>query len=75
MRQNGIIVVCVIVALLVAAFAWYVYSCQDDWCFLFEWQKIRATNSYEECVARGFPIEESSPARCRAGSKIFVGGL
>lgn len=33
---------------------------------------MRATNSFEECVAHGFPVMESYPRQCRAGDRVFV---
>lgn len=33
---------------------------------------INSTNSFAECVKRGFPVMESYPRQCRAGDKTFV---
>jgi len=57
---------------LAGAFALYLSACEDDWCMHFEWQKVRMTNNFEDCVARGFPVMESYPRQCRAGDKTFV---
>ena len=57
---------------IIAAFWFFGIACQDDWCFIFEWQRVRATNSFEECVVRGFPVMESYPRQCRAGDKTFT---
>lgn len=69
------IIIIVIVLIIAASLLLFIKSCEDDWCFIFEWQKIKATNSFEECAARGFPIEESYPRNCRAGGKVFIEGL
>lgn len=52
--------------------SYYLLACEDDWCFMFEWQKIRATHTFEECILRGFPVLESYPRQCKAGDKSFV---
>ena len=49
----------------------YLYLCEDDWCFHYEWQKIKNTNSFGECLARGFPTVDTLPRVCYAGNKIF----
>ncbi|MBI2056539.1 MAG: Gmad2 immunoglobulin-like domain-containing protein [Candidatus Sungbacteria bacterium] len=62
-----------IIALVIAAAGvWFLNQCEDDWCFLFEWQKVRAADSFERCAALGFPMMESYPRQCRAGAKSFV---
>jgi hypothetical protein len=50
----------------------FFYNCQTDSCLIFEWQKIRAVDSFERCEALGFPVMESYPRQCRAGDKIFT---
>ncbi|MBI4225272.1 MAG: Gmad2 immunoglobulin-like domain-containing protein, partial [Candidatus Sungbacteria bacterium] len=50
----------------------FLLQCEDDWCFMFEWQKIRAADSFERCANLGFPIAESYPRQCRAGGKMFI---
>ena len=63
------------IAILAGAFlGWDVLKCQDDWCFMFEWQKIRAADSFEHCVSLGFPVIEVYPPECRAGGKSFPEG-
>lgn len=37
-----------IVFALVASFVFLYFGCEDDWCLVFNWQKIRATGTYEE---------------------------
>lgn len=55
----------IVLIVLIGIFIWFLNACEDDWCFYFQWQKIRATNSFEECVARGFGVMESYPRQCR----------
>lgn len=50
----------------------YVFACEDDWCAVFGWQKVKLTSNFEECVSLGFPVTESSPRECRAGEKTFI---
>lgn len=47
-------------------------SCEDDWCQIFTWQKVRAAKSFEDCARLGFPVQESYPRVCRAGDKSFT---
>lgn len=54
------------------AFSYYLISCEDDSCFIFEWQRTKATKNFEECVLRGFPVLESYPRQCKADGKVFV---
>lgn len=72
MINKSLIIATVIILFFASAFIWIIKSCEDDFCFVFEKQKIKATASFEECAARGFPIEESYPRRCRADGKVFV---
>lgn len=63
------------IAILAGVFlGWDVLKCEDDWCFLFEWQKIRAADSFERCVSLGFPVIKVYPPECRAGGKSFPKG-
>jgi hypothetical protein len=55
--------------------AWLAFSCEDDWCLLFEWQKVRVTRTFDECAFRGFPVLDAKPPECRAGDKIFYAGV
>ena len=63
-------------AVLVGAGIWFFsYGCQSDWCLVGEGQKIQATNSYQQCVARGFPVSTAAnPWICTAGDKFFIEG-
>ena len=75
-RKLSIVIVIIILAIFaIASLVLILRSCEDDWCFVFEWQKIRATHGFEECAARGFPVEESYPRRCRAGGRVFIEGI
>lgn len=60
------------VLIFAAIYAFYLFRCEDDWCFFFEWQRIHRTDSFAECAARGFPVAESHPRACRAGDKVFI---
>ncbi len=71
MNQKQTIALVVIIA-VVAIFITFVGLCKDDWCFLFDWQKANAADSFERCAALGFPIMESFPRQCRAGEKTFT---
>ncbi|TSC67732.1 MAG: hypothetical protein G01um101466_654 [Parcubacteria group bacterium Gr01-1014_66] len=51
--------------------AFFLFQCEDDWCFVFQWQKIRAANSFERCAELGFPVTQSHPRQCNAGRKSF----
>ncbi|HLC99620.1 MAG TPA: hypothetical protein VJC11_01505 [Patescibacteria group bacterium] len=73
--KKYILIGIIVLAFLGAIYATYLIGCEDDWCFQYEWQKVNATNSFEECEARGFPIMESYPPQCRAGNKTFVKDL
>lgn len=54
------------------AFSYYLISCEEDACFIFDWQKTKATKNFEDCVLRGFPVLESYPRQCKADGKVFV---
>lgn len=71
-RRNFFIVIIPLFAVLLAGGSFFFYSCEDDWCLLFDWQKIRVTQSFEECEARGFPVMQTYPRQCVAGSATFV---
>lgn len=61
-----------IVGIIAALGVLFLNVCEDDWCFIFDWQKIRAADSFERCAALGFPVMESYPRQCRAGDKHFT---
>ncbi len=64
------VIICVVI--VAALFVAYLKLCQDDWCFVFQWQKIKYTNSFAECETRGFPILETYPRVCKSGNKTFT---
>ncbi|RJQ36354.1 hypothetical protein C4552_03645 [Candidatus Parcubacteria bacterium] len=70
--RTGLVITILIIAALIGLATALLYTCEDDWCFWFEWQKVRATNDFATCVARGFPVTESHPRQCRAGDKTFT---
>lgn len=51
---------------------WFIFSCTDDWCFVSQWQKIQAADSFARCAGLGFPVAESYPRQCHAGGKTFT---
>jgi len=67
-----IIALAVLVLVVAGLFTFYIASCEDDWCFIFTWQKVKSVNSFADCENRGFPVMESYPRQCRAGDKTFV---
>lgn len=71
--KNKIMIWTVVIIVAVAAiFILFLKLCEDDWCFIFEWQKIRHTSSFLECETRGFPVLETYPRVCKAGDKTFI---
>lgn len=68
MKLLSILLICAIIFFVI----WFLFTCNDDWCGLFAFQKERMADSFERCVALGFPIMESHPRQCRAGDKLFV---
>lgn len=65
-----------IIILLSAGAAFAVTKlCQDDWCYVFPWQKQTAEaaiNNFEDCVHAGNPVAESYPRQCIANGKSFT---
>jgi hypothetical protein len=62
----------ILIIVIVLVGTWFLFACQDDWCFVFDWQKARATTSFEDCVIRGFSVRGTEGARtCHAGPKAF----
>ncbi len=70
--KSLIIIVGILTVVGVGLGGWFVFSCTDDWCFVFQWQKIRAADNFERCAGLGFPVAESYPRQCRAGEKSFT---
>ncbi|MDO8492224.1 MAG: Gmad2 immunoglobulin-like domain-containing protein [bacterium] len=63
------VIILVVIGGLIGAF---LYNCEDDWCYVTDWQKVRATDSFVRCEQLGFPVMESYPRQCKAGGKTFV---
>ncbi|MDO8521451.1 MAG: Gmad2 immunoglobulin-like domain-containing protein [bacterium] len=72
MQKKFLIAVCGLLLLSAVLTGVFLFSCEDDWCFVTEWQKVKAADSFERCVSLGFPVMESYPRQCRAGDKLFV---
>lgn len=64
--------VILIFILLVGGLGLFIYGCEDDWCYITDWQKARAVDSFELCAGFGFPVMESYPRQCSAGGKTFT---
>lgn len=64
--------VLILIILVGAAVGFLAFACEDDWCYVTPWQKVRAADSYARCVELGFPINKSLPPQCVAGSKVFT---
>jgi len=62
----------ILIIVIAAGIGFLAFACDNDWCYLTNWQKVRAADSYERCVQLGFPINKSMPAQCVAGSKVFT---
>ncbi len=69
------IIACVILLAFAVVAGAFLFACEDDWCFVMEWQKVRAADSFERCLSLGFPVMESYPRQCRAGDRNFVEDL
>lgn len=72
MRAKLFVVACGALLLWAVSVGTFLSLCEDDWCFVTTWQKVRAADSFERCVSLGFPVAESHPRQCQAGEKIFV---
>lgn len=60
------------VLVTVAAFgAILLAGCRDNRCLVFDWQKIRAADSFARCAELGFPVTGSYQRQCQAGDKTF----
>ena len=66
-----ILTIILIIAAGIAGWFW-LNNCQSDACLIFQWQKVKAADSFERCAQLGFPVMESYPRQCRAGSKSFT---
>ena len=71
--MNKVIIIIVLILVVVGGGALaFLYGCEDDWCYVTNWQKAMATDSFVRCEMFGFPVMESYPRQCRAGGKIFT---
>lgn len=52
----------------------YLWNCEDDWCFHYEWQVKKNTNTFAECINRGYPITTNSLGQevCSIGNKKLI---
>ncbi len=62
----------VVLAIIIGLFILTLVKCEDDWCFVTDWQKEKYTNDFATCADRGFPILETYPRVCKAGDKTFT---
>ncbi len=62
-----------IIVLSLAIAGLFLVSCQDDWCVMFDWQKL-PPRSFVECKERGFSNADTRtyPPTCVAGDKTFT---
>lgn len=68
-------IVSVIIGILVVGglvVAGVTYLCQDDWCYVFPWQKQKLVHSFDDCSRLGYPILETFPEQCRVGTRTFT---
>ena len=61
----------VLVSVCIGAILFILLGCSKDICLVFEWQKVRSVDSFEDC-AKFFPVMESFPRRCMAGGENYV---
>lgn len=66
-----VIILLLVIIVLGAAYV-TLANCAEDWCLVFESQKVKLVNNFESCAALGFPIMESYPRQCRAGDKTYT---
>lgn len=64
--------VIVIAAIIIALFVIDLTTCNSNWCFVTNWQKVKHTNDFATCADRGFPILQTYPRVCKAGDKTFT---
>lgn len=72
MKIKFIMIAFGVLAIIAGLVGLFLFQCEDDWCFVFEWQKIQAADSFSRCANLGFPVMESYPRQCRAGTKLFL---
>lgn len=47
MKTTFIKITLVVLLFIAGVAGWFLLQCEDDWCFIFEWQKIRAADRIE----------------------------
>jgi len=73
MTTNILTLVLVLIMIVLAGFVgWLLYTCESGACLVFSWQKERVATDFTRCAELGFPVMESYPRQCRAGTKTFV---
>ena len=52
----------------------YLWNCEDDWCFNYEWQVKKQTNTFAECVNRGYPFTTNPQGQevCKIDNKELI---
>lgn len=61
----------IVIVLAALGWFWFLNACEDDWCFIFDWQKARRVTDFDSCVRLGFGVMESYPPQCSAGGKTY----
>ena len=73
MKRMQVLLITVPVVLLCLLASLFFFGCEDDWCFITNSQRVRATKSFGECLLRGFPVTEGYPRVCKLpNGNIFV---
>ena len=73
MHTNTMVTFLVLIMIVLAGFVgWLLYTCESGACLVFSWQKERVATDFTRCAELGFPVMESYPRQCRAGTKTFV---
>lgn len=65
------------VALLIGVLYFlYLWNCEDDWCFQYEWQVRKNTQTFSDCVNRGYPVSAQIDGSkiCKIGYKEYTNG-
>ncbi|HLC60202.1 MAG TPA: hypothetical protein VJJ52_02125 [Candidatus Nanoarchaeia archaeon] len=52
----------------------YLWSCEDDWCFQYEWQVKKNTQTFGDCANREYPVSTQADGSkiCRIGGKEYI---
>ncbi len=67
-----VLIILAILFILNGLVLFFLAQCEDDWCYIFTWQKIHAADGFERCESLGFGVTKSYPRQCRAGKKLFI---